>query len=152
MSGVVDKQTVFVPAGPGALSWCFAGVLVIFGGVLALVWFCAGACVLVCRFPCVLFCDLLTIVQVRWHCVGLLVCRLVVCLLLCGSDTAHTADLWSWVQGFRGKLEAQKFNSITLFEILNGLCTLGIQKESTTYLHWPLNHKMGLWPAFIWVA
>ena len=90
---------------------------------------------LVCRFPCVLFGDVLTIVQVRWHCVGLLVCRLVVCLLLCRSDTAHTADLWSWVQGFRGKLEAQKFNSITLFEILNGLCTLGIQKESTTYLH-----------------
>ena len=107
---------------------------------------------ILCRCLCVglqvsrvLFNDVLTFVQVCWHCVGLLVCRLVVCLLLCGSDTTHTADLWSWVQGFRGKLEAQKFNSITLFEILNGLCTLGIQKESTTYLHWPWSHKMAIY-------
>ena len=67
----------------------------LFAGVLALICGCAKTCAgtgvqvtLVCRCAC-------TGVQV----------------------TAHTADLWSWVQSFRGKLESQNFNSITLFEM-----------------------------------
>ena len=40
--------------------------------------------------------------------------------------TAHTADLWSWVQSFRGKLEAQNFNSITL--LLDGICYMDFVK------------------------
>ena len=100
-----------VPAGVGELmqvSWrAFAGLPVCLR---------SGVQVQMCR--CVCRCKLVFCLFAAVHIVQMCKCASYWCAGTCAQVTVHTADLWSWLQSFRGKLEPQNFNSITLLEKL----------------------------------